>query len=105
MNVAQTRAALAALERQAVAEVASALLEYDASRQAVERLDKTILPASERARAVAYQELAEGRSSTVEYFFAMRDRNEVVRQYRDALIRHRRGMLQLNTAVGRRLLP
>ena len=31
--------------------------------------------------------------------------NEVVRQYRDALVRHRRSMLDLNTAVGARVLP
>jgi hypothetical protein len=30
---------------------------------------------------------------------------EVVRQYRDTLIRHRRSMLRLNTAVGQRILP
>jgi cobalt-zinc-cadmium efflux system outer membrane protein len=28
-----------------------------------------------------------------------------VRQYRDAMIRHRRAILDLNTAVGERVLP
>ena len=32
-------------------------------------------------------------------------RNEIVRQYRDTLVRHRRAMLKLNTAVGLRILP
>ena len=104
-NVAQSRTALTAVERQAAAEVESALVEYYASREAVERIENTILPASERARTIAYEKHHAGRTSAVEYFLALRDRNDVVRQYRDTLVRHRRSMLQLNTAVGRRLLP
>ncbi|HVX62121.1 MAG TPA: TolC family protein, partial [Pirellulales bacterium] len=105
LNVLQTRTALDAIERETAAEVESALLEYQVSQQAVERIERTILPASERARALAYQNYEAGRSSTVEYLIALRDRNEVVRHYRDTLIRRRRSMLQLNTAVGYRLLP
>lgn len=104
-NVTQTRAALRAVESEAAAEVETALLEYQASRQAVERIERSILPPSERARVLAYQEHQAGRLGTAEYLLALRDRNAVVRQYRDALIRHRRSMLELNTAVGRRLLP
>ena len=33
------------------------------------------------------------------------ERRYLVRQYRDTLIRHRRNMLDLNTAVGQRILP
>lgn len=105
VNVSQTRAALAGVERQVAAEVESAFVEYHASREAVERLERTILPTSERARTIAHEQHQAGKTSAFEYFSALRDRNEVVRQYRDALIRHRRSMLQLNTAVGRRLLP
>ncbi len=105
VNVLQTRAALDAIERDTAAEVESALLEYQANQQAVERIERTILPASERARTLAYQSHEAGRSNTVDYLIALRDRNEVVRHYRDALIRRRRSMLQLNTAVGYRLLP
>jgi cobalt-zinc-cadmium efflux system outer membrane protein len=104
-NVAQSRAALEAMQREVAAEVESALVELFASREAVERIENAILPASERAREIAYREHAAGRRSTFEYLLALRDRNDVVRQYRDALIRHRRSMLQLNTSVGRRLLP
>ncbi|HUY89116.1 MAG TPA: TolC family protein [Pirellulales bacterium] len=104
-NVVQTRAALDAIERDAAAEVESALVDYQASREAVARIENAILPASERARTLAYQKHLAGRIGTAEYLFALRDRNEVVRHYRDALIRRRRSMLQLNTAVGRRLLP
>ncbi|HJT35206.1 MAG TPA: TolC family protein, partial [Pirellulales bacterium] len=104
-NVAQSRAATAAIEGEVAAEVETALVEYHDSRQAVERIEQTILPASERAKLLAHQKHQAGQASTTEYLFALRDRNEVVRQYRDALIRHRRGMLQLNTTVGRRVLP
>lgn len=104
-NVIQSRAALRAVESEAAAEVETALLEYHASRQAVERIERLILPPSERARAIAYQEHQAGQLGTAEYLLALRDRNAVVRQYRDTLIRHRRSMLELNTAVGRRLLP
>ncbi|HVC93533.1 MAG TPA: TolC family protein [Pirellulales bacterium] len=105
LNVAQTRSALDAREREAIAEVERSVQEYYASREAVRRIEKFVLPASEKVRAIAYREHEAGRTSTVDYLFALRDRNEIVRQYRDALIRHRRSMLQLNTAVGRRLLP
>ena len=36
---------------------------------------------------------------------SQRDYNETIRDYRDALVRHRRAVLDLNTAVGVRLLP
>ena len=41
----------------------------------------------------------------LDYLDAQQDFNEVVRQYRDALVRHRRAILDLNTAVGERVLP
>jgi cobalt-zinc-cadmium efflux system outer membrane protein len=82
-----------------------ALVDYQSSQEAVARIENTILPASERARALAYQKHLAGGISLADYLLALRDRNEVVRHYRDALIRRRRSMLQLNTAVGRRLLP
>lgn len=105
VNVAQTRSALASIERDAVAEVERALLEYESSSRAVERIEQIILPESERARIAAFQHYDAGRTTTVEYLFALRERNEVARRYRDALVRRRRSMLRLNTAVGRRLLP
>jgi outer membrane protein, heavy metal efflux system len=104
-NVAQTRAGLAAIELEAAAEVETAFEEYHASRQAVRRIETAILPASERTRTLAYQKRQAGHASAAEYLLALRERNEVVRQYRETLLRRRRSMLHLNTAVGRRLLP
>ena len=41
----------------------------------------------------------------LDYLDAQQDYNDIVRQYRDPLVRHRRSMLDLNTALGRRMLP
>ncbi len=40
-----------------------------------------------------------------DFLDAQRDYNEYVKAYLDALIRHRTAILDLNTAVGERLLP
>jgi cobalt-zinc-cadmium efflux system outer membrane protein len=105
INVTQTRTELAGLERQVMAEVDRAYAEYAASRDAAARLETTVLPRSKRIRDVTASLLKQGEVSAVEYLNAQKDYNEVVRQYRDALIRHRRSMLKLNTAVGERLMP
>ena len=46
-----------------------------------------------------------GGSEVVAYLNARREYNDVVREYRDLLVRHRRSMLALNAAVGLRILP
>lgn len=104
-NISQVRAALAGREREVIAEVRRAEVEYHASRQAVEELDEFVLPYSERSLAAVRRMMDAGERSIVDYLNAQKDRNEVVRQYLDALVRHRRAMLSLNTAVGRRILP
>lgn len=105
LNVSQMRAALAGRERDVVQEVEDAELEYHASRDAVERMEIAILPGSSRIRNSAMQLYSRGEKSLLDVLDAQRAHNEIVRQYRDAVIRHRRGMLRLNTAVGRRVLP
>lgn len=105
INVSQTRTELAGMERQVLAEVDRAYAEYNASRDAAIRLEKVVLPRSKRVRDLTARLLKQGEANAVEYLNAQKDYNEVVRQYRDALIRHRRSMLKLNTAVGERLMP
>ena len=61
--------------------------------------------AARQLRDRKYTLYTQGQEDIVSYLNAQRDYNEVVRQYRDALIRHRRSMLRLNTAVGQRVLP
>ena len=105
VNVTQTQTELAGLERQVMAEVDRAYSEYAASRDTAARLEHAVLPRSKRIRDETANLVKQGEVSAVEYFNAQKDYNEVVRQYRDALIRHRRSMLKLNTAVGERLMP
>lgn len=104
-NVHQTQLEVSGLERQAIAEVDGASLEYDSSRAAVARFERTILPRAKHLRDDKYRLYSSGEDGLVTYLNAQRDYNEAIRQYRDTLIRHRRSMLSLNTAVGRRILP
>jgi cobalt-zinc-cadmium efflux system outer membrane protein len=104
-NVHQTRLEVSGLEQQIAADVEVAMLEYASSRGAVERFERSILARATRVRDDKYRLYTAGEQGVVEYLNAQRDYNEVVRQYRDVLIRHRRSMLALNTAVGCRILP
>ena len=104
-TVAQTQIELSGLERQVLSEVERAYLEYSSTQSAVGRLQSGILPRARRLRDQKYALYTQGQEGIVTYLNAQRDFNEVVRQYRDALFRHRRSMLRLNTAVGQRILP
>ena len=101
----QTRIELSGLEQQVVAEVQQAALEFEKSRDVVGRFEQGILPRARRMRDAKYRLYTQGQGSVLTYLEGQRQFNEVVRQYLDALIRHRRSMLRLNTAVGQRILP
>ncbi len=105
LNVAQTQVELAALERRVAAEVIQAGREYAVSRDAVRRVETEILPAAREMRADAFTLFTTGEQDALAYSNTQRDYNEAVLQYRSLLIRHRRSMLALNTAVGLRVLP
>ena len=104
-NVAQTEVELAALERRVTSEVRLAEREYRTSRQVLERAERTTLPLARQARLEAAADYAAGTLRLSEYLDRLDDDNDAARTYRDALVRHRRSMLDLNTAVGVRLLP
>ena len=55
--------------------------------------------------AVACPRDAAGETSVLDFLEAQLAFNDVVKLYRDALVRHRRAILDLNTAVGERVLP
>ena len=105
VNVTQTKVQLADIERRAVAEVEQASRQYAVTRAAVERIEQRLLPSATRIREAATTRFTAGEADAFELLNAQRNYNDVVRQYRDTLIRHRRSMLRLNTATGRRLLP
>ena len=104
-NVRQSQIEVSSLERLVAAEVENATLEYNSSRIAVDRIERLILPRAEHRLANLQRLYTEGQENLDVYLNAQRDYNEVIRQYRDALIRHRRSMLALNTVLGLRLLP
>ena len=105
INVAQSRTELAAIERRVMTEVEQAEREYAVTRAAVARIERDVLPKAGRVRDSAVQLFRRGGSKVVDYLNAQREYNDVVREYRDLLVRHRRSMLALDAAVGLRVLP
>jgi cobalt-zinc-cadmium efflux system outer membrane protein len=105
INVSQVRTELCAHEKRVVAEVQKADREYALTRTAVARIERELLPDAQRVRNTVYHQFTLGEVDAIAYLNAQRNYNDVVRQYRDTLVRHRRSMLRLNTVVGQRLLP
>lgn len=105
LNVSQTRAENYALERQVVTDVEQAESEYQVTRSALGRIESELLPEARQVRDSVLRLYRGGEVDALAYLNAQRDYNEVVRQYRDMLVRHRRSMLDLNTTVGHRVLP
>lgn len=105
INVQQTRTELVALEEQVAGDVRRASEQYAVSRASVDRIEKDLLPASRQILATAEELYKSGQENLALYLNAQRDYNDIVRQYRDTLVRNRRNMLGLSTAVGQRILP
>lgn len=105
INVDQTRVELAHLERLVEDEVAEAVREFELSLEAMLESEREILPAARQVRDAAFRRWQGGETDILEYLDAQREFNERVRDYRDAIVRHRRAALDLNTDVGVRLLP
>jgi outer membrane protein, heavy metal efflux system len=104
-NVTQTQVELAEREQQVINEVRQAEREYALTRAAVQRIEGKLLPAANRVRDHAFRLYAQGEEEAMVYLIAQREYNEAARVYRDLMVRHRRSMLRLNTAVGQRVLP
>jgi cobalt-zinc-cadmium efflux system outer membrane protein len=105
INVSQVKTELAALEQRIVAEVRKAEREYALTRAAVERIERELLPDARRVRDTTLNQFNLGEVDAIAFLNAQRTYQDVVRQYRDTLVRHRRSMLRLNTVVGQRILP
>ena len=104
-NLTQTRLELSSLERRIAAEVRLAEREYHRSREALEQIEREVVP---RAAALAERKTAEFTAGAIgadDYQDHLDAIVEVTQGHRDAILRHRRAMLDLNTAVGLRLLP
>jgi len=105
INVTQTAVQARSQERSVISDVLNAVREHEQSLASVLQLKNVILPTSAKVRDAAYRRWQGGETSALEYLDAQQAYNEVVRQYRDLLVRSRRADLDLNTAVGERVLP
>ncbi len=105
INVAQTTTELAGVARQIETEVRNAVKDYVSSAAAVQRLEHDVLPRARGIRDRTLNLFKSGEEGAIGYLNAQREYSEVVRQYRDALIRQRRAMLKLNTVVALRIVP
>jgi cobalt-zinc-cadmium efflux system outer membrane protein len=105
INIHQSAVQVASAERVVVSDVLNAAQELEESKIAVTQFRKEILPPAKEVRDTAYRRMMGGEISMDEYLDAQQDYNEYVRAYFDALIRHRNAILDMNTAVGERLLP
>ena len=105
ININQTKVQLGAIERQVVTEVRQAEREYQTTRDYLARLESTVLPTSKKAVEDTRKLFNAGETDVTSLFTVQREANDIVRQYRDTAVRHRRSMVNLNTAVGQRILP
>ena len=104
-NVGQSKLEASALERRALAEVRLAEREYRRSRDAIGQIEQAILPRAEATLTRRQEQFAAGNIVIDDLEGAIEDLAEVTQSHRDAVVRHRRAMLELNTAVGLRLMP
>jgi cobalt-zinc-cadmium efflux system outer membrane protein len=104
-NVGQTKLELASLERRIVAEVRLAERESRRARAALEQMEVAILPRITATMRRKTEQFAAGTITADDYEGHLDDAAEVAQSHREALVRHRRAMLDLNTAVGLRVVP
>ncbi|HEY7427043.1 MAG TPA: TolC family protein [Gemmataceae bacterium] len=104
-TVSQTLIELQGREQQVIAEVRRAYQEYMTTRGALKYYRDNILPRAWRIREDKYRLFKTQAETVLAFLSAQKDYNDVVKQYMDAAVRHRRGSLRLNTAVGQRIVP
>jgi outer membrane protein, heavy metal efflux system len=105
INVTQSELEVADLERQAQIDVEEAVLEYEVTRRQVAELAQHVVPPAKQIRDNVFRLYIAGISSLLDYLDAQQDYNQIVKQYLDTAVRHRRSMLSLNTVVGRKIMP
>ncbi|WP_435011261.1 TolC family protein [Tundrisphaera lichenicola] len=104
-NARQTQVEMAALEQQASHEVREAALDVELGLADVVELERDVIPAARQARDRSFGEFRDDPSKVGDYLDDQKDYNDVVQQYRNALIELRQSQLDLNTAVGLRVMP
>ncbi len=105
LNSEQTRVELAGQEKQVAFDVLEAIREYNLSLESMIELNDKVLRDAREILNLAFKNFNEGRTSLDNYLDAQKDYNDLAKSLSDAIIRHRRAMLDLNTAVGVRVMP
>jgi outer membrane protein, heavy metal efflux system len=105
LNVAQTQTQLADIERLVAQDVRRAVRAYAVTSNSVQRIEASTLPRASKAFDASRMIYDSGQSDLIGFSVAVRDYNDVVKAYRDALVRNRRAMLRINTVVGQRVMP
>ncbi len=104
-NVIQTKVQYDGQIRQTITDIQTANREYRITRQIIEKFERDIAPTAREILQIEDKRFKSGEVSLPIFLAARSDYVAVVKQYLDSLVRHRRAMLDLNTAVGRRILP
>ena len=104
-TVEQTQVQLANLERQVILEVQRAEAAYSVTVASIRRLEEKILPAARENLEQSLKTSSADKPGPVSSMEAQESFGEISRKYLDALVRHRRSMFRLNTAVGCRIFP
>ncbi len=105
VNISRTQVELTGLERQIVTEVQVAAQEYFGTLHDLRQLEREILPLVLRKRDRVERKYRAGEISESEYLSSLGQHSSSIQHYRRLLVRHRRSMLAVNTAVGRRIMP
>jgi cobalt-zinc-cadmium efflux system outer membrane protein len=105
LNVVQSRVELANLERQVVTDVQQALNEYDVTARMVARIRDELEPAARQVRDDTHRLYRGGEVNVIVFLNAQKEYQDVVKQFLDTVVRHRRSMLALNTVLGQRIFP
>jgi outer membrane protein, heavy metal efflux system len=105
MNVTQSQLELSNIERQTVTDVQQALYEFKVTAKMVDSIRNDLEPAAKQVRDDTLRLYRGGEVNVVVFLQEQQKYQDVVKQYLDTLIRHRRAMLALNTVLGQRVFP
>jgi cobalt-zinc-cadmium efflux system outer membrane protein len=105
LNVGQTQTQLVGQVRQVITDVQLAEREYLVTRESAQRFESTLAPYARKILASAQKRYDLGEESLIIFLGVRNEYASTVKLNLDTLIRHRRAMLDVNTAVGQRILP
>ncbi len=106
INIEQSRVQFESAKRVAIEQVRDAEREYATTRTFLERFEQFVLPPAKQMMADQERLYKMGETADIiPYLNAQQNYNNLLSQYRNTAVRHRRSMFGLNTAVGSRVLP